>query len=115
MRILDAMGAPMRRRRVIAALILPTLFMAGSDASARAATKQLRPRTVSRVQRCNVEIHRYSQIVEMDRGIFDAFKNFDQIDADIAAAIAACQAGRDAAARAIVSASERRNGYPWPL
>ena len=62
---------------------------------------------------CTGDIARWQAVQDND-------KNMGQVDTavaneianEIAAASAACQAGHDAEARAMVSASKRRHGYP---
>lgn len=105
----------MPSRAAVAVLALfQTLVVAGSNASARPRVRAHRNFYLPLVPRCTVEIERYAKIVYMDHRIGNVALDFDQIRADIASAAAACGAGRGAQARAIVIASERSHGHPWP-
>jgi hypothetical protein len=62
---------------------------------------------------CAGEIARWKAIQDNDLATGHVSKSvYDRIASDIAQASAACQAGRDADARALVRASRVRNGYP---
>lgn len=62
---------------------------------------------------CSGEIARYRAVIDNDRTTGNVGgKVADQIEGDIAKASAACQAGRDGEALALVRASKTRHGYP---
>ncbi len=62
---------------------------------------------------CAGEVARWQAIQDNDLATGHVSKSvYDRIQGDIAAASAACQAGRDAEARSMISASKRRHGYP---
>lgn len=62
---------------------------------------------------CAGELARWQAIQDNDLATGHVTKSvYDRIQADIAQASAACQAGRDSEARGLVRASRVRNGYP---
>lgn len=62
---------------------------------------------------CSADIARWKAIQDNDIATGHVSKAvYDRIQNDIAQASAACAAGRDAEARAMVRASRVRNGYP---
>ncbi|HEV2574179.1 MAG TPA: hypothetical protein VGU72_20770 [Beijerinckiaceae bacterium] len=62
---------------------------------------------------CAGEVARWQAIQDNDRQTGNVNQSvYNQIKADIDKASAACQAGRDGEARAIVRASRTRHGYP---
>ena len=62
---------------------------------------------------CTADINRYAGVVYTDNqtGMVDT-SVFDQIKVEIAKAADTCRAGRDAEARAQVTASQHKHGYP---
>jgi hypothetical protein len=65
---------------------------------------------------CSAVIARYRAVQDNDLSMGHVAKSvYDQIRREIAAAEAACSAGRDAEAKSMVAASERRHGYPTDL
>lgn len=62
---------------------------------------------------CSGEIARWQAIQDNDRATGHVGETvYNQIRGEIAQASAACQAGKDAEARALVRASRARHGYP---
>jgi hypothetical protein len=62
---------------------------------------------------CSGEIARWQSIQDNDRATGHVGETvYNQIRGEIAQASAACQAGKDAEARALVRASRARHGYP---
>ena len=65
---------------------------------------------------CKGVIARYRAVQDNDLSMGHVAQSvYSQIQREIAAAERACAAGRDADARAMVAASERRHGYPAGL
>lgn len=62
---------------------------------------------------CSGDVARWQAIQDNDLATGHVSKSvYDKIQAEIAAAAAACQAGRSAEASSMISASKRRHGYP---
>ena len=62
---------------------------------------------------CKAVIARYRAVQDNDLSMGHVAKSvYNQIQREIAGAEAACAAGRDAEAKALVAASEQRHGYP---
>lgn len=65
---------------------------------------------------CAGEIARYRAVQDDDLAMGQIAQSvYDQIHREIASAAEACSAGRDAEARALISASRKRHGYPTAL
>ena len=65
---------------------------------------------------CKAEIARYRAVQDNDLSMGHVAQSvYDQIKREIAAADAACSAGHDAEAKAMIAASEKRHGYPTNL
>jgi hypothetical protein len=65
---------------------------------------------------CAAEVARYRAVQDDDLAMGQIAQSvYNQIHAEIAAASAACSAGRDAEARSMVLASRKRHGYPTEL
>src|SRR5271169_6910020 len=65
---------------------------------------------------CSAKIARYRAIQDNDLSMGHVVPSvYNQIKRDIAAAESVCAAGRDAEAKAMIAASERRHGYPTDL
>ena len=107
-------------KAVLAPLLL-SLALAGCNASAPAA---MAPQPASsnitppdfklpEGRGCSGDVARWQAIQENDLNMGHVNqKVYDEIQREITAAASACQAGRDSEARAMVSASRRRHGYP---
>ena len=62
---------------------------------------------------CSADVARWQAIQKNDLEMGHVGQGvYNQIQGEIAQAAAACQAGRDGEARAMVSASKKRHGYP---
>ena len=62
---------------------------------------------------CRAEIARYRAVQDNDLSMGHVAKSvYAQVAREIGAAEAACSAGRDAEAKAMIRASEERHGYP---
>ena len=62
---------------------------------------------------CSADIARWQAIQQNDLNMGHVGQNvYNEIQREISAASAACAAGRDGEARAMVSASKRKHGYP---
>jgi hypothetical protein len=62
---------------------------------------------------CSGDVARWQAIQDNDLATGHVSKSvYDRIQAEITAAASVCQAGRDAEARGMISASKRRHGYP---
>lgn len=62
---------------------------------------------------CTGEIARFQAIQDNDLATGHVGQSvYDRIKGEIAAAAAACSAGRDAEARGMIAASRKRHGYP---
>ena len=62
---------------------------------------------------CSADVARWQAIQSNDLQMGHVGQGVDnEIQKEIAAAAAACQAGRDAEARSMVAASKHRHGYP---
>ncbi|MDE2578359.1 MAG: hypothetical protein KGL46_06115 [Hyphomicrobiales bacterium] len=62
---------------------------------------------------CSEQIARYRAVADQDHQTGNVNESvFKQIDSEIGAASAACRAGNDAQAIALVRASKSRHGYP---
>jgi hypothetical protein len=62
---------------------------------------------------CKAAIARYRAVQDNDLSMGHVAQSvYNQIKREIAAADAACAAGHDAEAKAMVTASEQRHGYP---
>jgi len=62
---------------------------------------------------CKAVIARYRAVQDNDLAMGHVAQSvYNQIKREIAAADAACAAGRDGEAKALVAASEQRHGYP---
>ncbi len=62
---------------------------------------------------CKASIARYRAVQDNDLSMGHVAKSvYTQIQHEIAAADAACAAGHDGEAKAMITASERRHGYP---
>jgi hypothetical protein len=65
---------------------------------------------------CSAKIARYRAVQDNDLSMGHVVPSvYNQIKRDIAAAESVCAAGRDAEAKAMIAASERRHGYPTDL
>ena len=65
---------------------------------------------------CKATIARYRAVQDNDLSMGHVAQSvYNQIKREIAAADAACAAGRDAEAKAMITASESRHGYPTGL
>ena len=65
---------------------------------------------------CKAEIARYRAIQDNDLSMGHVAQSvYNQIKREIAAADAACSAGQDAQAKAMIVASKERHGYPTGL
>jgi hypothetical protein len=65
---------------------------------------------------CLAKIARYRAVQDNDLSMGHVVPSvYNQIKRDIAAAESVCAAGRDAEAKAMIAASERRHGYPTDL
>jgi hypothetical protein len=115
-------------RQILASLALSaSLLLAGCNASPQPTQGLFTPIEFSAYKSaldfdlpknaiCTIEIKRYAKIAYTDQriGVLTPWV-FEEIRADIFNAAEACRVGRDALARAIVVASERKHGYPSPL
>ena len=62
---------------------------------------------------CSTKIARYRAIQNNDLSMGNVFQSvYDQIKRETDAASKVCAAGRDAEAKSMVAASQRRHGYP---
>jgi len=109
-------------KAVLAPLLL-CLALAGCNASAPASvTSAVQPASTNITppdfklpegRGCSGDVARWQAIQENDLNMGHVNqKVYDEIQREITAAASACQAGRDSEARAMVSASRRRHGYP---
>ncbi len=65
---------------------------------------------------CRAAIARYRAVQDNDLSMGHVAQSvYNQIQREIRAADSACAAGRDAQAKAMITASERRHGYPTGL
>ena len=65
---------------------------------------------------CSAKIARYRAVQDNDLSMGHVVPSvYNQIKKEIAEAESVCAAGRDAQAKAMVAASERRHGYPTDL
>ena len=65
---------------------------------------------------CSAKIARYRAVQDNDLSMgYVGQSVYNQIKRDIAAAASVCAAGRDAEAKSMIAASERRHGYPTDL
>lgn len=65
---------------------------------------------------CSAKIARYRAVQDNDLSMGHVVPSvYGQIKRDIAAAQSVCAGGRDAEAKAMIAASERRQGYPTDL
>jgi hypothetical protein len=65
---------------------------------------------------CSAKIARYRAVQENDLSMGHVVQSVhNQIKKEIAAAASVCAAGRDAEAKSMIAASERRHGYPTDL
>jgi hypothetical protein len=65
---------------------------------------------------CSAKIARYRAVQDNDLSMGHVVPSvYNQIKREIAAAESVCAAGRDAEAKAMIAASERRHGYPTDL
>ena len=65
---------------------------------------------------CAAKIARYRAVQDNDLSMGHVVPSgYNQIKRDTAAAESVCAAGRDAEAKAMIAASERRHGYPTDL
>ena len=65
---------------------------------------------------CSARIARYRAVQDNDLSMGHVVQSvYNQIRKEIASAESVCAAGRDAEARAMIAASERRHGYPPDL
>ena len=107
-------------KAVLAPLLL-SLALAGCNASAPVASA-VQPASTNITppdfklpegRGCSGDVARWQAIQENDLNMGHVNqKVYDEIQREITAAASACQAGRDSEARAMVSASRRRHGYP---
>jgi len=62
---------------------------------------------------CSEQVSRYHSVIDNDRAMGHVNPSvYSQIEGEIADAAAACAAGQDAKASALVRASKARHGYP---
>jgi hypothetical protein len=65
---------------------------------------------------CSAKIARYRAVQDNDLSMGHVNQSvYNQIKREIAAAESVCAAGRDAEAKAMIAASEKRHGYPTDL
>ncbi len=65
---------------------------------------------------CSAKIARYRAVQDNDLSMGHVVASvYGQIKKEIAAAESVCAAGRDAEAKAMIAASEKRHGYPTDL
>jgi hypothetical protein len=65
---------------------------------------------------CSAKIARYRAVQDNDLSMGHVVQSvYNQIKNEIAAAESVCAAGRDAEAKSMIAASERRHGYPVDL
>jgi hypothetical protein len=65
---------------------------------------------------CTAKIARYRTVQDNDLSMGHVNQSvYNQIKREIAAAESVCAAGRDAQAKAMIAASEKRHGYPTDL
>jgi hypothetical protein len=65
---------------------------------------------------CSAKIARYRAVQDNDLSMGHVVPSvYGKIKKEIAAAESACAAGRDAEAKAMIAASEKRHGYPTDL
>ena len=111
--------------RTLAPLALAGLTLAACNAPAPQASAPPAPGSVAvtpagfqlpQGDDCSAKIARYRAVQENDLSMGHVAQSvYNQIKRDIAAAEGACAAGRDAEAKAMIAASERRHGYPTDL
>jgi hypothetical protein len=65
---------------------------------------------------CSAKIARYRAVQDNDLSMGHVVQSvYDQIKRETGAALKVCAAGRDAEAKSMVAASQRRHGYPTGL
>ena len=65
---------------------------------------------------CSAKIARYRAVQDNDLSMGHVAQSvYNQIKRDTDAALHVCEAGRDAEAKSMVAASQRRHGYPTDL
>jgi hypothetical protein len=65
---------------------------------------------------CGAKIARYRAVQDNDLSMGHVVPSvYNQVKKEIAAAESVCAAGRDAEAKAMIAASEKRHGYPTDL
>ena len=109
--------------KALAPLLL-ALTLAGCNASAPVAPVASAPQPAStnltppdfklpEGRGCAGDVARWQAIQQNDLNMGHVSQSvYNEIQREIAAAASACQAGRDAEASAMVTASKRRHGYP---
>ena len=109
--------------KVVLASLLLSLALAGCNASApspvasavQPASTNITPPDfrMPEGRGCSGDVARWQAIQQNDLNMGHVNqKVYAEIQLEIAAASSACQAGRDAEASAMVTASKRRHGYP---
>ena len=107
---------------IVAVAALAALTLAGCNPPAPLASAPPAPGSVAVTPQgfqlpapgdCRAEIARYRAVQDNDLSMGHVAKSvYTQIAREIGAAEAACSAGRDAEAKAMIRASEERHGYP---